>query len=373
MKEYPCVYLRGGTSRALFFREEDLPRDRSLWPGLFLKALGHRRDEDGRAPAMGPDFPTNKVAVISPSPRPDADVEYNFFQTDPVNMTVDNRGNCGNMSSAVGPYAINEGLVQPTGPVTPVRIFNTNTQRIITAQVRVENGRADEKGDARIFGVPGTGSPILLTFENPGGGFSGKLFPTGSPKDLLEVPGHGPLEATIIDCTNPVVLVRARDVGLSGGEILEINQRPELLRLLDRVRSLTAQILGLVERWEDAPRTSTYIPFLALVAEPQDYVNIDGGQMRSGEMDICCRAVFSKVHRAYPMSAAVATAAAARIPGTVAAEMYRPGAGRRDEVVLGHAAGTTPVGLVMEGERVVSGTILRTAQYLFRGSLFVEG
>lgn len=370
MKEFPCVYLRGGTSRALFFREEDLPKDRSLWPGIFLKALGHRRDENGKAPAMGPDYPTNKVAVISPSPRPDADVEYNFFQTDPVNMMVDNRGNCGNMSSAVGPYAINEGLVKAVEPVTTVRIFNTNTQRIISSRVEVENGKAATKGDARIFGVPGTASPIYLTFENPGGGFSGKLFPTGSPKDVLDVPGFGPLEVTLIDCTNPVVLLRARNVGLTGSEILEINKNPALLKTLDTVRGLAAQKFGLVEQWEDAARTSTYIPFLALVAEPQDYVNIDGGSMKGEEMDICCRAVFSKVHRAYPMSAAVATAAAARIPGTVASEMYRPSS--PEQVVLGHAAGTTPVGLVMDGERVVSGTILRTAQYLFRGTITIE-
>lgn len=370
MKEFPCVYLRGGTSRALFFREEDLPQDRSQWPQLFLKALGYKRDHNGKAPAMGPDFPTRKVAVISPSSRADADVNYNFFQIDPDNMMVDNRGNCGNMSSAVGPYAINEGLVEAVEPVTRVRIFNTNTQRIISAQVPVENGKAAVKGDARIFGVPGTAAPIDLTFENPGGGFCGKLFPTGNPKDVLEIPGFGPLEVTLIDCTNPVVFLRARDVGLTGGEILEINRNPELLRMLDTVRGVAAQKFGLVEKWEDAAKTSTYIPFLALVAEPQDYVNIDGGEMKAEEMDLCCRAVFSKVHRAYPMSAAVATAAAARIPGTVAAEMYRPSS--QGEVILGHAAGTTPVQISMDGDHVVSGTILRTAQYLFRGTIYLE-
>ena len=213
----PCTYMRGGTSRALIFQKKDLPEDKKIWPEFFMKALGVRMTVAGLS-AMGVDFPTHKIAVISPHEGEDADVDYDFFQTDDENYYVDNRGNCGNMSSAVGPYAIDEGMVEVKEPETIVRIFNTNTKRIIRSRVLVKNGKSSIEGDTRIHGVPGTGSPIELTFENPGGGLTGKLFPTGNKQDILDVPGYGKLPVTLIDCANPVVIFKAEDAGLNGTE-----------------------------------------------------------------------------------------------------------------------------------------------------------
>ncbi len=387
----PCTYIRGGTSRALFFMEKDLPEDRSKWPELFKKALGVRRTAAGLS-AMGQDFPTHKVAVISPHEGPDADVDYNFFQIDGENDQVDNRGNCGNMSSAVGPFAIDTGLVEAVEPETVVRIFNTNTRRVITSRVQVKDGKSCEEGDAVIHGAPGRGAPIWLSFENPGGGLTGSLFPTGNKADEFEIPGFGTLRVTLIDCANPVVLFKAQDVGLKGTELAELNSRKDFGELVRRVRGMAAQKFGLVSSWEEADITSTYLPFVGIVSPPQEYRDMDGNLVRAEDMDICCRSFVTKLHRAYPIAAAMATAAAAKIEGTVAWEVARhwgeagvgggfedgsvggaaAAAAEGEAVTLGHAGGCTQVLMQVEGDHVVRGTVLRTANMIMRGEIWVE-
>ncbi len=399
MRPVPCTYIRGGTSRALFFMEKDLPQDKSLWPGLFMKALGVRRTPAGLS-AMGMDFPTHKVAVISPHKGPDADVDYNFFQIDSENDYVDNRGNCGNMSSAVGPFAIDEGLVEAREPETLVRIYNTNTRRIITSRVQVKDGRSCTQGDAVVCGVPGTGSPVWLSFENPGGGLTGKLFPTGNKTDYFAIPGREDLPVTLIDCANPVVLFRAADAGLTGTELTSLNSRKDFIDLVGRVRGMAAQVFGLVDRWEDAAAKSTYMPFVGIVSPPQTYKDMDGNQVEAGSMDVCCRSFITRLHRAYPIAASIATAAAAKIAGTVAYDVARrpeegkgpeagalpadgavtgPEAGRPElqassasRIILGHAGGCTAVEVETAGEEVVRGTVLRTACIIMKGILWVE-
>ncbi|MDR3755385.1 MULTISPECIES: PrpF domain-containing protein [Enterocloster] len=398
MRKIPCTYIRGGTSRALFFKEEDLPEDKSLWPELFIKALGVRRTAAGLS-AMGVDFPTHKVAVISPHQGPEADVDYNFFQVDSENYYVDNRGNCGNMSSAVGPFAIDEGMVEAREPETVVRIYNTNTRRIITSRVQVKDGKSCTNGDAVICGAPGSGSPVWLSFERPGGGLTGKLFPTGNKIDLFHIPGHGDLPVTLIDCANPVVLFKAADVGLTGTELTSLNTRKDFIELVGRVRGMAAQVFGLVDRWEDAATKSTYMPFVGIVSPPQSYEDMDGNQIEAEEMDICCRSFITRLHRAYPIAASMATAAAARIPGTVAYEVVRKGnafradsgeacgkaqgaaaddrnvsrpIGAGNGVVLGHAGGCTEVQMEVDGDEVIRGTVLRTANTIMRGTLWVD-
>ena len=368
----PCTYLRGGTSRALFFHKRNLPEDQSLWPELFKKALGVRRTAAGLS-AMGQDFPTHKVAVISPHEGPDADVDYNFFQVDGENDYVDNRGNCGNMSSAVGPFAVNEGLVPAVEPETVVRIYNTNTRRVIVSRVQVKDGVSCEEGDAVIHGAPGSAAPVWLTFENPGGGLTDKLFPTGNRTDVFELEGFGPLPVTLIDCANPVVLFRAEDVGLTGTELTSLNSKKEFIPLVRQVRGMAAKAFGLVERWEEADTSSTYIPFVGIVSKPQDYADMGGNPVKKEDMDLCCRSFVTKLHRAYPIAAAIATAAAARIPGTVAYDLARPQKdGGSHGVILGHAGGCTEVQVEVEGDHVVRGTVLRTANTIFKGVLRVE-
>ena len=370
MRKIPCTYIRGGTSRALFFKKEDLPGDEALWPGLFMKALGVRRTAAGLS-AMGMDFPTHKVAVISPHEGLDADVDYNFFQIDSENYYVDNRGNCGNMSSAVGPFAIDEGMVEAREPETVVRIFNTNTRRMITSRVQVRGGKSCIEGDAVIHGVPGSGSPVWLSFERPGGGLTGKLFPTGNKVDVFHIPGHGDLPVTLIDCANPVVIFRAADAGLTGIELTSLNSKKDFIDLVGRVRGMAAEVFGLVDRWEDAATKSTYMPFVGIVSPPQGYEDMDGNRIMAEDMDICCRSFITKLHRAYPIAASMATAAAARSPGTLADAAARPDTGKHG-VVLGHAGGTTEVKLEVDGDEVVRGTVLRTACTLMRGTIWVE-
>ncbi|MEG1849497.1 MAG: PrpF domain-containing protein, partial [Oscillospiraceae bacterium] len=189
MKKYPCVYMRGGTSKAVIFQQKDLPADQSLWDDLFLKVMGtpDTKQIDGMGGTVSS---TSKVAVIAPSARPDADVDYSFRQVDILIPKVDHKANCGNISSAVGPFAIDEGLVPAIEPITVVRVFNTNTGKIIEEHVRVKDGRAMVHGDEVIRGVPGTGSRIDMFFEDPAGAGTGKLFPTGQRKEIFDLPDY---------------------------------------------------------------------------------------------------------------------------------------------------------------------------------------
>lgn len=362
--------MRGGTSRALIFREEELPKNKTLWPEFFMKALGVRKTAAGLS-AMGVDFPTHKIVVLSPHEGDDADVDYNFFQIDTENYYVDNRGNCGNMSSAVGPYAIDEGMVEAKEPETIVRIFNTNTQRIIKSKIRVKNGKSCIEGDTKIHGVPGTGSPIELTFENPSGGLTGKVFPTGNKKDILYIPGYGKLPITLIDCANPVVIFKAEDAGLKGTELMELNKNQKFMNLVTYVRGMSAKLCGLVDKWEDAVTKSTYMPFVGIVSKPQSYNDMDGNFVDKKEMSLCCRSFITSMHRSYPIAASIATAAAARVPGTVANECVSLGNSEED-VILGHAGGYTTVKIKTEGEQILSGTVIRTACPIMKGNLWVE-
>ena len=206
---------------------------------------------------------------------------------------------------------------------------------------------------------------------------TGKLFPTGNKVDLFHIPGRGDLPVTLIDCANPVVLFKAADVGLTGTELTSLNTRKDFIELVGRVRGMAAQVFGLVDRWEDAATKSTYMPFVGIVSPPQSYEDMDGNRIEAEEMDICCRSFITRLHRAYPIAASMATAAAARIPGTVAYEVVRKGnAFRADSagngVVLGHAGGCTEVQMEVDGDEVIRGTVLRTANTIMRGTLWVD-
>lgn len=367
MIKIPFTYLRGGTSRGIFFHKKDLPEDQNLWNEIFLKTIGvscHGKELS----VMGTDLPTKKIAVISPLESSSADVEYHFFQIDPEHGRIDNRGTCGNMASAVGPFVIDEGMVKATEPETAVRIYNLNTKRVITSRVKVKDGLSLISGDERIPGVPGTGSPVQLDFERPGGGFSGALFPTGNRTDIISLPQHGDLSATIIDCVNPIIILRAEDIGLLGREIRELDRMPKILDKIETARGIAAQILCLVRNWEDAKLTSTYIPHVVLVSLPQSYTSLEGCSIASDKMDICCRAVFTKLHKTFPVGAAVGTAAAAALRGTVASDCFRGLS--REQISIGHPAGVLQVGIEIDNDEVIRGTVVRTARRLFDGVLY---
>lgn len=371
MKKYPCVYMRGGTSKAVFFHEKDLPRDRGLWPELFMKVMGTPdvKQIDGMGGTVSS---TSKIAVISPSEREDVDVDYTFFQVDIVIPRVDGNANCGNISSAVGPFAIDEGLVPAVEPVTVVRILNTNTNKVIEEHVRVKDGRAMVHGGEVIKGVPGTGSRIDMYFEDPAGSKTGKLFPTGKKQETFDVPGFGPAQVTVLDCSNPMVFIRAEDLGIKGTELVELNQNKEVMEHIERIRGMAAVKCGFVERWEDARIKSTSAPKVSIISAPQDYRDMDGNEVKGQDMDLCVRAIsVGSLHKAYPMTVAVGTGAAARIPGTI---VYETAKNPKDQdiVRLGHSSGITDVDIKMEGERVIKGGVTRTARRIMDGFVYVR-
>ena len=378
-RSIPAVLMRGGTSKGLFFHEKDLPAEPLLRDRVILAAYGspdpYKRQIDGVGGALSV---TSKSAVIGPSPSPEYDVVYHFGQVSIDRPIVDVKGNCGNMSSAVGPFAVDEGLVKAVGPVTRVRIHQKNTNKLIVAEVPVKDGKFNEGGDYAIDGVPGTGSRILLRFVDPAGAVTGKLFPTGSRRDRFDIPGLGAVEVTCIDAANPFVFVRAAALGLSGTETEEIESRAEIKSMLEAIRCRAAVRLGITASEEEATRRSQAVPKVAVVAAPATYAALNGRMVEAREVDLLARMMsMGTLHRSYAVSGAVATAGAAMIPGTVVGELVREEARGRELLHIGHPGGVIDVGAVIEpraGEHIYREAVLgRTARRLMEGHVLVPG
>lgn len=370
MKKIPCVYMRGGTSKAVIFHRKDLPEDRSAWREIFLKTMGTPdvKQIDGMGGTVSS---TSKIAVVSPSRRPDADVDYYFVQVGVGRADVSDNLNCGNISSAIGPFAIDEGLVKAEEPVTKVLVYNENTKKIIEEHVRVRDGRAEVYGDTAIDGVPGTGSEIDLFFREPGGAATDRVFPTGKRTEFFDIPDYGKFEVTVIDVSNLAVFVRAEDLGLKGTELSDLNADAEKMELLERIRCMAAQKAGLVERWEDAREAFAASPKIGILSRPQDYISMDGRQVKAEEMDLCCRMIsLGVMHKAYPMTYAIATASAACMEGTLPRSLVSRRQ-RGDSVRLGHASGVTEVKVVMKDDVVEKAGIVRTARRIMDGSVYI--
>ncbi|BCV23076.1 2-methylaconitate cis-trans isomerase PrpF family protein [Moorella sp. Hama-1] len=374
MLRIKCAILRGGTSKGIFLHENDLPRDPALRDRVVLAIFGSPdvRQIDGLG---GADPLTSKLAIIGPSSRPDADVDYTFGQVSIKEPLIDYSGNCGNISSAVGPFAIDEGLVRAKEPVTRVRIYNTNTGKIIVAEVPVKDGKAAVTGDYLIDGVPGTGAKIMLDFAGTAGAATGKLLPTGRPVDVLDVPGHGPLEVSLVDAANPMVFVRAADLDLKGIETpAEVDGNPEMLELLEKIRALGACAMGLAATPEDASRRIPAFPMLAFVAPPRDYHSFTNQKLiKAGEVDFVSRLMFMQVmHKTYAGTGTTCTGAAAAIPGTIVNEVSR----RHEGLIrIGHPAGiiTIEVAASTKDGKVTleRAAVGRTARRLMDGYVYV--
>lgn len=371
MKKYPCVYMRGGTSKAVIFHEKDLPSDKNLWNDIFLKVMGTPdvKQIDGMGGTVSS---TSKVAIIAKSERPDADVDYSFRQVDIKIANVDGKANCGNISSAVGPFTVDEGLVPAVEPETIVRVFNTNTKKIIEEHVQVKDGRACVDGDCTIKGVPGTGSPIKMYFLDPAGAGTGKLLPTGNKKDMLEIPDYGPIEVTILDCSNPTVFIRSTDLGIKGTELTELNNNKDVMEHIERIRCMAALKCGFVEKWEDARTKSTSLPKVSLASKPQDYIDMDGNEVAASSMDLCVRAIsVGALHKAYPITVTVCTGACALLPGTIVNELIKP-LPNTDTLYLGHSSGVTDVLIEIVDDKVIKGGVLRTARRIMDGNVYIR-
>jgi 2-methylaconitate cis-trans-isomerase PrpF len=361
-----AVFMRGGTSRALFFHAADLPQDARERDRILLAALGSPDPYGRQLDGLGGGISSlSKAVIVGPATVPEADVDYTFAQVSVTEPLVDYRGNCGNCTGAVGPFAIDERLVAAVEPITTVRLHNTNTRKVVIARVPVAGGEAAVEGDFELQGVPGRGARIVLDFLDPGGAGTGRLLPTGQARETLHVAGVGAIEASLVDATNPMVFVRAKDVGLVGTETPEaIDSDPARLDRLEAIRLAGARRMSLPQ--------SPAIPKVAFVAPSASYRALDGREIASRDVDLAARVIsMGKCHRAFALTAARCLAVAARIEGTVVAECLARG-GAAGDVRLGHPSGVLPVAARVE--RLASGapvarevTVYRTARRLMEG------
>jgi 2-methylaconitate cis-trans-isomerase PrpF len=374
-----CSILRGGTSRGVFFLENDLPADRQAIEPILLEVFGSPdlRQIDGLGGATSQ---TSKAAIIGPPSRPDADIDYTFAQVSVTDALVDWGGNCGNISAAVGPFAIDQGMVRATGDLTVVRIHNTNTGKVIVARVPTVGRRASVEGDYAIPGVPGTSARILLEFDDPAGALTGTLLPTGHPCDTLEVSDGRTIDVSVVDAGNPTVFLRASDLGLTGTELpATIEAATAATELLEEVRSIVAERLGLVPDRKDATRVTPGLPKVGFVAAPTDHSSSDGTTIPAIDADIVGRLMsMQTAHRSYMTTGAIATAAAAFVPGTLVADVVRPRAERPepDTIRLAHPSGVMHAVVRAsdpDDPATISGIAVgRTARHILDGQVWVR-
>ncbi|MGL6569222.1 2-methylaconitate cis-trans isomerase PrpF [Aeromonas caviae] len=387
----PATYLRGGTSKGVFFRLSDLP-ERCQQPGpardaLFLRVIGSPDPYGAHMDGMGgATSSTAKCVILSKSQQPDHDVDYLYGQVAIDKAFVDWSGNCGNLSTGAGAFAIHAGLVDPSripeSGTCEVRIWQANIGKTILAHVPVTNGQVQETGDFELDGVTFPAAEIVLEFLDPSdeGEDGGALFPTGNLVDDLEVPASvvksGVLKATLISAGIPTVFVNAEDIGYEGTELREaINTDPQALARFEAIRVAGALRMGLIKRPEEAA-TRQHTPKIAFVAPAKDYRTASGKEIIAGEIDLLVRALsMGKLHHAMMGTCAVAIGTAAAIPGTLV--NLAAGGGEREAVRFGHPSGTLRVGAQAEqvaGQWTVTKAVMsRSARILMEGWVRVPG
>lgn len=384
----PATYIRGGTSKGVFFRLQDLP-ERAQVPGpardaLLLRVIGspdpYGKQIDGMGAATSS---TSKTVILSKSTRPDHDVDYLFGQVSIDQPFVDWSGNCGNLSAAVGPFAVSAGLVDPSriphNGVAVVRIWQANICKTIIGHVPIANGEVQETGAFELDGVTFPAAEVQLEFMDPAAeeeGAGGAMFPTGNVVDDLEVPGVGTLKATMINAGIPTIFVNAESIGYTGTELQDaINSDTRALAMFETIRAHGALRMGLIKDIDEAARRQ-HTPKVAFVAKPADYVASSGKQVAATDVDLLVRALsMGKLHHAMMGTAAVAIGTAAAIPGTLV--NLAAGGGERNAVRFGHPSGTLRVGAEaqqVDGEWVVRKAIMsRSARVLMEGWVRVPG
>jgi probable AcnD-accessory protein PrpF len=377
----PAVYMRGGTSKGVFFLAEDLPLDKHERDRILMRVIGspdrYGKHTDGMGGATSS---TSKVVILSKSKRKDCDVDYLFGQVAIDQPLVDWTGNCGNLSAAVGPCAIGMGLVgAPADGTAVVRIWQANIRKKIISHVPMRGGEVEELGNFQLDGVAFPAAEVELEFLDPAddeaeteaGASAGATFPTGNHIDLLDVPGVGSIEATLIKAGNPTVFVDARSLGLKGTELQgDVNGDKALLARVEAVRARGAVAMGDAVTPEEATAKRQHTPKLAFVARPAGYTASDGRAVEAGSIDLLAR-IFSMgvLHHAMTGTGAVAIAAAAAIPGTVVHRLAPVGADGR--VRFGHPSGTLKVGAEVRKEgnhwKVSKVLMSRSARRLMEG------
>ncbi|MDV2886591.1 PrpF domain-containing protein [Alkalihalophilus pseudofirmus] len=323
MRDYEKIHatiMRGGTSKGVYILENELPSDPIIRDKVILSIYGSpdSRQIDG----LGGASPlTSKFAMVRISNRGDADVEYTFGQVSVDQEHIDYSVNCGNILSGIGPFAIDHGLVQVNEPLTLVRIYNVNTNKVIVAEVPVKNGKARIDGDFQINGVPGTGAKIMLNFLDAAGARTGKLLPTGNPKDEIRLENGKVIDVSIVDAANLCVFVKAKDIGLNGSELPQ-EFRNEHKVLLEEIRSSVAVKLGFADSKEQASNKSPASPKIIYIGEKQSYTSLEEIQVKKEQIDFVSRAIsMEKMHQAYPVTGGICTAVASLIKGSVVQEV----------------------------------------------------
>lgn len=377
MNSLKCSIFRGGTSKGVFILEENLPQDKKEWDNILLSIMGSPdiRQIDGLGGATST---TSKVAIISKSDNSEWDVNYTFAQVSIDKPMVSYKGNCGNISSGVGPFAIEMGLVDKVEGETVVRIYNTNTKKIIYSYVKVVDGKVSYEGDFSIAGVPGTSSVVKLAFKDPAGAMTGKLLPTGNVVDTLDIPGYKSIDVSLVDSSNPLVFVKASDIGLTGKELPnDIDKDSELLNLLETIRGIAAVKLGFIEDYRESADKTPGVPKMTIVASPADYKTVNGEEISADEIDILGRMMSMQLtHKTYALTGALCTATAANIKGTVVNQVVRKGFNPAS-ITIAH-----PGGLMQNGVESVTdedGNIsipwvygYRTARKIMNGEVFYK-
>lgn len=385
----PATYMRGGTSKGVFFKLDDLP-ERCRVPGeardkFLLRVIGSPDPYGAQIDGMGgATSSTSKTVILAKSSKSDHDVDYRFGQVSIDKAFVDWSGNCGNLSAAVGSFAINNGLVDaariPRNGICVVRIWQTQINKTIIAHVPITDGQVQETGDFELDGVTFPAAEVQIEFLDPAdegdGEGGGSMFPTGNLVDDLEVPGVGTLKATMINAGIPTVFINAAEIGYTGTELREaINSDPKALAKFETIRAYGALRMGLIKDVAEAAKRQ-HTPKVAFVAPPADYVSSSGKQVKASDIDLNVRALsMGKLHHAMMGTAAVAIGTAAAIPGTLV--NLAAGGGAREAVRFGHPSGSLRVGAAAEqvnGEWKVKKAIMsRSARVLMEGWVRVPG
>lgn len=381
-RDLPASFVRGGTSKGLVIAGSDLPADSEIWAPLLLAAMGSPDPYGRQLNGMGGGLSSlSKVCVVFPPTRADIDVEYTFAQVQIHRSTVDFSGNCGNMSAAIGPAAIEMGLVAlPDGPAC-IRMLNRNTNKVIAARFEVAGGRPMMLPHTVLDGVEGPGTEIMLDFIDPGGAATGKLLPTGNPQDRLVLPDGAVVEVSLVDASNPCVFIEAASLGLTGSESpSELEADAPLLMRLESIRRVASVRMGIAKDSE-AAAGNRMTPLIAVVSPPQPYIASDGKSFVEQDMDLAVRFLSNgQPHRAVPATGAMSTAAAALVPGSIAHRaMGIPASvnvGKIHTVRVAHPSGCTAIETEASATElgvvdVVRLSVRRTMRRLFTGVVHV--
>ena len=370
-----ATYYRGGTSKGVFFQKKDLPTtDEKELNKLFLKIIGSPDPNGRQLNGMGGGTSSvSKCVIINPSERDDADVDYNFIQIAIDQPVAEWNNNCGNLSGAVGPYAIQEGIIKPKEGENKIRIYQTNTDKIIHATFNVKDGKPEIEGNYSIAGVNGEGAKVRLDYLEPGGSGTGKLLPTGNVIDEIEIDNFGKIKVSIVDAATPLIYLLAEDVGLNGTETPEeLDSNIEKMEIIQKIRRKCAYMIGLSKSENEAPMNT---PRIGIITSPKDYVSLDKTEIKANDQDITTR-MFSmgKTHKAIMGTAGVNIGVAAAIEGTIPYNIKRKDSNPL-ELRAGNPSGVMTAGAIIEDDNgkpfAKSAIFYRTFRPLMRGEVLV--